>query len=173
VLTGLEPGQTYYYVFGGVPVGETEAVWSAVQTLKSHPGVGPTVMSSAILFGDMGVTIPYDYILPNGEYSQFPAAMNLQRIKDILASPDTASLASPRMLVHIGDISYARGYPFIWEWFFSQIAPVSSQVAYMVGIGNHEFDYKGSGEQWVPSWAPYGTDSGGECGWSFFLMYSR
>ena len=36
-----------------------------------------------------------------------------------------------------GDISYARGIAFVWEWFMEQISPVASQVAYMVGIGNH------------------------------------
>ncbi len=63
---------------------------------------------------------------------------------------------APTQAIHIGDISYARGYSYIWEYFMnqvwvlmmelllfgnslllSQIAPLASSVPYMVGIGNH------------------------------------
>ena len=41
-------------------------------------------------------------------------------------------------LLHIGDISYARGISAVWDGFMTQIQPTSARVPYMVGIGNHE-----------------------------------
>jgi len=66
------------------------------------------------------------------------------------------------MVLHIGDISYARGYAFLWDYFFHNIEPVASAVPYMVCIGNHEYDYYG--QPFAPSWSNYNSDSGGECG---------
>ncbi len=48
--------------------------------------------------------------------------MNIQEIEVLLQQVDTDERASPRMLIHIGDISYARGLPYTWEWFFQQVS---------------------------------------------------
>jgi len=62
------------------------------------------------------------------------------------------------LLVHIGDISYARGYCSQWDNFFSQISPIAHAMPWMTCSGNHERDFPSSGDL-------YGsTDSGGECG---------
>ncbi|KAM0862339.1 hypothetical protein ACQ4PT_045332 [Festuca glaucescens] len=62
------------------------------------------------------------------------------------------------MVVHIGDICYANGYLSQWDQFTSQIEPIASTVPYMIGSGNHERDWPGTGSF-------YGNrDSGGECG---------
>ena len=61
------------------------------------------------------------------------------------------------LALHIGDIAYSTGYMSKWENLMHQIEPVSQRIPYMVGLGNHERDYPGTG-------TIGGTDSGGECG---------
>jgi len=76
------------------------------------------------------------------------------------------------LVLHIGDISYAVGYGYLWEVYGSEIEPVSSIAPYMIGVGNHEYDHTGTGGNdpsgatgngWHPAWGNYGDDSGGEC----------
>ena len=40
-----------------------------------------------------------------------------------------------------------------WEQFMMAIEPISTQVAYMVGIGNHEYDYLA--QPFRPWWSNY------------------
>merc|ERR1711871_834807 len=64
----------------------------------------------------------------------------------------------PSMVLHNGDLSYAMGYAHLWDLFFDLIEPLSSKIAWMVSVGNHERDSPKSGNV-------YGsTDSSGECG---------
>jgi acid phosphatase type 7 len=56
-------------------------------------------------------------------------------------------------LLHIGDISYARGIGALWDAFMTQIQPIAARVPYMTGIGNHEYDHKTGGDN-DPSHAP-------------------
>ena len=134
VLTGLLPGTTYYYQFGGMASGSGEIYTSAVNYFKSHPGVGASIVTSTIIYGDLGVTLPYDDNPSSSSY--YPAEMCMKLISAVVDQPDGAT-PSPRLAIHIGDISYARGYPVVWEWFLQQISVVSANIAYMVGIGNH------------------------------------
>ncbi len=53
-------------------------------------------------------------------------------------------------LLHIGDISYARGVGALWDAFMTQIQPIAARVPYMTGIGNHEYDHETGGECAVP-----------------------
>ena len=71
-----------------------------------------------------------------------------------------SDLEGPLNIVHIGDVSYARGYGIFWEYFMNQIAPFASKIPYMIGIGNHEYDWPT--QPFRPPWSKYGTDSGGE-----------
>jgi len=48
-----------------------------------------------------------------------------------------------RMVMHVGDLSYADGTPSAWPTFMDLIEPVAKRVPYMIAIGNHEFDYSG------------------------------
>lgn len=64
----------------------------------------------------------------------------------------------PDVLVHVGDVSYATGYESEWLRFGRQIEPIAARVPWMVGLGNHERDFPGSGSNFT------GEDSGGECG---------
>jgi acid phosphatase type 7 len=41
----------------------------------------------------------------------------------------------------IGDIAYARGHASLWEYFMEFIQPLASKLPFMVGIGNHEYDW--------------------------------
>ncbi|CAF1639430.1 unnamed protein product [Adineta ricciae] len=76
-------------------------------------------------------------------------------------------------ILHIGDVSYARGVGALWDAFMSQIEATTSRVPYMVGIGNHEYDHVTGGDKdpsgapgpggFRPEWGNYGYDSGGEC----------
>nr|POE78265.1 putative inactive purple acid phosphatase 2 [Quercus suber] len=87
-------------------------------------------------------------------------------LRDIEALSD-----KPAFISHIGDISYARGYSWSWDHFFTQIEPVASKVAYHVCIGNHEYDWPS--HPWRPKWSVgiYGKDGGGECGVPFSFRF--
>lgn len=77
------------------------------------------------------------------------------------------------LVLHVGDISYANGVVKIWDTFMRYIEPYASMVPYMIGIGNHEYDYKtgreksrkqkrhtdasGSEEPYDPDWGNYGA----------------
>ena len=84
-----------------------------------------------------------------------------------------------RFIFHAGDISYARGWGYIWEQWGAMIEPYATLAPYMVGIGNHEYDHTAGGigrdpsgiataGGWKPSWFNGGQDSGGECGVPMF-----
>jgi hypothetical protein len=64
----------------------------------------------------------------------------------------------PSTVFVIGDVAYARGYAYLWEFFMAGIQPVAATVPWMVGVGNHEYDY--IGQPWKPSWSDFNTDSG-------------
>ncbi|XP_038982102.1 probable inactive purple acid phosphatase 27 [Phoenix dactylifera] len=88
----------------------------------------------------------------SNEYNNFqPGSLNTtyQLIKD---------LNNVDMVINIGDICYANGYISQWDQFTSKIEPIVSVVPYMIGSGNHERDWPGTGSF-------YGNkDSGGVCG---------
>ena len=64
-------------------------------------------------------------------------------------------------IVHVGDLSYARGYAAVWETWMDLIEPLSSRAPYMAGMGNHECNWPT--DAWRPEWSDMGEDSGGEC----------
>ncbi|EEY56348.1 calcineurin-like phosphoesterase, putative [Phytophthora infestans T30-4] len=80
-------------------------------------------------------------------------------------------------LIHIGDISYAKGKSYRWDQYGAVVQSVASRLPYMVGVGNHEYDYIDNGEGhdlsgkeaalsngWHPDGGNFGDDSHGECG---------
>lgn len=87
-------------------------------------------------------------------------------LRDIEALGD-----KPMFVSHIGDISYARGFSWIWDEFFNQIEPIASHIPYHVCIGNHEYDWPS--QPWRPDWSYsiYGKDGGGECGIPYSLRF--
>ena len=117
----------------------------------------------AFLFGDMGTATPYSTFLRTQEES---IATMKWILRDIEALGD-----KPAFISHIGDISYARGYSWLWDHFFTQIEPVASKVAYHVCVGNHEYNWPS--QPWRPEWSvgSYGKDGGGECGVPYSLKF--
>ena len=84
-------------------------------------------------------------------------------------------------VLHPGDLGYAMGVGIVWDvWGELALQPVGSRAAYMVTVGNHEYDHTGftgndpSGAApggWHPQqgpkpekWGNMGDDSLGECG---------
>jgi hypothetical protein len=65
------------------------------------------------------------------------------------------------LLLHYGDISYARGIASMWDQYFYQYQEVFKAHAYMTTPGNHEILWPGSGSRFDSIGS---TDSGGECG---------
>lgn len=142
-------------------VGSDSGGWS-----KTYNFVSPIRNSTetiAFLFGDMGTYTPYSTFVRIQEES-------ISTIKWI--NRDIEAIGNkPALISHIGDISYARGYSWLWDNFFNQIEPVASKVPYHVCIGNHEYDWPL--QPWRPDWstAVYGTDGGGECGVPYSLRF--
>ncbi|KAG1347799.1 Nucleotide pyrophosphatase/phosphodiesterase [Cocos nucifera] len=123
-------------------------IWSWSYSFKTSPYPGQDSLQRVVIFGDMGKAEADG----SNEYNNFqPGSLNTtyQLIKD---------LNNIDLVIHIGDICYANGYISQWDQFTSQIEPIASVVPYMIGSGNHERDWPGTGSF-------YGNkDSGGECG---------
>ncbi|KAL1551110.1 putative inactive purple acid phosphatase 9 [Salvia divinorum] len=154
VMLGLKDGKRYFY-----QVGSDSGGWSTMYTFVSP--VKDSSETIAFLFGDMGTATPYSTYVRIQEES-------ISTIKWI--SRDLEAIGDkPSLISHIGDISYARGYSWLWDNFFYQIEPVASKVPYMVCIGNHEYDWLL--QPWKPDWSNvvYGKDGGGECGVPYSL----
>ncbi|KAL5553678.1 hypothetical protein UlMin_041079 [Ulmus minor] len=156
VMTNLKKGVRYYY-----QVGDDSKGWSKTLSFVSqNPDSDETI---AFMFGDMGAATPYRTF----ERTQDESITTMKWIlRDIEALGD-----KPAFVSHIGDISYARGYSWLWDEFFALIEPVASKVPYHVCIGNHEYDWPL--QPWKPDWSMYlyGTDGGGECGVPYSLKF--
>ncbi|KAL5987316.1 hypothetical protein ACLOJK_038481 [Asimina triloba] len=142
-------------------VGSDSGGWSPTQSFMSHGNSEETI---AFLFGDMGTTAPYSTFLRLQEESKLTVKWILRDIEDLGDKPALVS--------HIGDISYARGYAWLWDTFFMQIEPIASRVPYHVCIGNHEYDWPL--QPWKPDWSfsVFHKDGGGECGVPYSLRFN-
>ncbi|KAH9331987.1 hypothetical protein KI387_004095, partial [Taxus chinensis] len=156
VLLRLKPGNRYFY-----EVGSSEGGWSSIRSFISpNKELDETI---AFVFGDMGTSVPYRTFHWTQEESKLTVKWLLRDLEELGDKP--------AFLSHIGDLSYARGYAWLWDSFFSQIEPLASKYPYHVCIGNHEYDWPL--QPWKPSWASsvYGTDGGGECGVPYSLKF--
>nr|CAD1841238.1 unnamed protein product [Ananas comosus var. bracteatus] len=157
VMSNLEKGKRYYYT-----VGSDSGGWSAIRSFISRDNNSNETI--AFLFGDMGTYVPYSTFYRTQDESKSTVKWIL---RDIEALGD-----KPAFISHIGDISYARGYAWIWDEFFNQIEPIASAVPYHVCIGNHEYDWPA--QPWRPWWSLYGVygkDGGGECGVPYSVRF--
>jgi hypothetical protein len=130
LLGDLLPSTTYYY-----RVGTDEHGWSTIYSFTNRPATKDEAVY-LIAYGDMGLS-PVE-----------PGAKStIDRV--------TARVMSSNItcLLHIGDISYARGTGALWDAFMTQVQPIAAVVPYMVGIGNHEYDHVEGGDK-DPSGAP-------------------
>ncbi|CAH9128938.1 unnamed protein product [Cuscuta epithymum] len=157
VMVNLKDGRKYFY-----QVGSDTRGWSNIYSFVSPDRNSKETI--AFLFGDMGTSTPYNTFLRTQEESNSTIRWI---IRDIQAVGD-----KPAMISHVGDISYARGYSWLWDTFFNQIEPIASMVPYHVCIGNHEYDWPT--QPWRPDWAVpiYKQDSGGECGVPYSLRFN-
>ncbi|RCV32180.1 hypothetical protein SETIT_6G237200v2 [Setaria italica] len=157
VMKGLQPGRRYSY-----KVGSDSEGWSETYSFISRDTEADETV--AFLFGDLGTYVPYN------TYFQTPLE-SLSTVKWILR--DLEALGDkPAIISHIGDISYAKGYAWLWDHFFEQIEPIAANTPYHVCIGNHEYDWPS--QPWKPSWAANiynGKDSGGECGIPYSIKF--
>ena len=144
VMTGLRPGQRYFYRYGDPAARE----WSEEASFLAPPDRGPGSTVRLLAVADLGQA-EVDGSL---EVSQTQAALGT-------AARLAAEAATGRFnaLLHNGDVSYARGFSSQWDVFWDQMAPVATAMPYMTAIGNHERDWPGTG-------SAGGWDSGGECG---------
>lgn len=156
VMKGLEKGKRYYY-----QVGSDARGWSPVHSFISRDSDANETI--AFLFGDMGTAVPYATFYRTQDESRSTVKWILRDIESLGDKPAFVS--------HIGDISYARGFSWMWDEFFNQIEPIASRLPYHVCIGNHEYDWPL--QPWKPLWASnvYGTDGGGECGIPYSLRF--
>merc|ERR1711871_1116309 len=130
-------GMVYYRV------GSKESGWSDVKSFSTLP-VGSQV--KMLLTADVGAT----EIDGTHYHWEEPNASSTYRLM-------SGDISNSYIALHVGDIAYSTGYMSKWENLMHQIEPVSQRIPYMVGLGNHERDYPGTG-------TIGGTDSGGECG---------
>jgi hypothetical protein len=147
VLEGLEPGTQYYYV-----VGDEDHGFSSEASFRAAPPVGPSTHVKVLALADLGQA-EQDGSMESEEYTH----NSLNTTNRIIA--ELQSGTGYQLLVHPGDISYARGYATQWDNYHHQLEPIISTLPYMTQHGNHERDYPNSGDRF--GWA---YDSGGECG---------
>jgi hypothetical protein len=130
LLEDLRPSTTYYY-----RVGTDEHGWSDVYSFTNRPDNKEEEVY-IIAYGDLGLA---------------PVAPGAKSTIDRVTARVTSTNVT--CLLHIGDISYARGVGALWDAFMTQIQPIAAHVPYMVGIGNHEYDHETGGDK-DPSGAP-------------------
>ncbi|KAG7380256.1 hypothetical protein PHYPSEUDO_007608 [Phytophthora pseudosyringae] len=199
VMAQLIPGEKYIYRLGsatGVSSSELGFTFPVALRNRSADDQRP---QGFFVFGDLGTGVlqkptaelDFDDSHPGRHFTSLDMVSRLakwgdertvmERIRQDLdeAARDDASADTPdyTALVHIGDISYAKGSTYLWDQYGAVVQSVASRLPYMVGIGNHEYDYIVNGEGhdlsgseaalsngWHPDGANFGDDSHGECG---------
>jgi len=154
VMDDLIPGETYYYRYGDPPYsdssskGDGGSAWSNEAQFSAPKPAGPEHSVRILAVADLGQAEADGSL----EVSQMQASLiTTKRLREELDA------GAYDLLVHNGDISYARGYSTQWDVYWDQLSGVVTRVPYMTSIGNHERDWPGTG-------SAGGSDSGGECG---------
>ncbi|GIL96226.1 hypothetical protein Vretimale_2087 [Volvox reticuliferus] len=146
LMSGLKPATRFYYRVGDPNGG---GGWSQEFSFLSSPDAFPDTTVYILAVADMGQA-EADGSLEGSE--MMPSRNTTRRMaQDATSTPYS-------LLLHLGDISYARGYSTQWDNFMHQIEPLAAHMPYMVAPGNHERDWPGSGDFFGVQ------DSGGECG---------
>jgi hypothetical protein len=180
LMVNLQRDTTYFY-----QVSSANGVWSKIFKFKIPPKSGqvpsdPIEPHSFFVFGDLGQSILrksrnrkrtftsiYMESIPSKSNDTVIASIE----KDLMAPNGSSYLA----VLHVGDLSYAKGRQYIWDQFGPLIEPIASSLPYMVALGNHEYDYMSGGEGkdlsgagktngFHPPEGNYKNDSNGECG---------
>jgi len=163
-MKGLNPRTRYYYRFG------QDNIWSEEYSFVTPPEAGDADNFKFVMYGDHGAVGCF------GSHGGCPGATGT------VAWVANEIKNDANLILHIGDISYAVGYGYLWEVYGTEIEEIATAAPYMVGVGNHEYDHTGTGGHdpsgatgsgFHPSWGNYGDDSGGECSvplWHRFSM---
>ncbi|PSC73699.1 inactive purple acid phosphatase 27 [Micractinium conductrix] len=151
VMGGLQPLTAYYYQYGDKELG-----WSEVESFVSPPATGPGASVTLLAVADLG----------QAEEDGSMGASEMLASKATTACLAAEVAAGAQLLVHNGDISYARGFGSLWDRFFDQLAPTVRRVPYMTAVGNHERDWPASGDRFPLDQPVF--DSGGECGIPYY-----
>jgi len=162
---------------------ELQAILSSFSTqtysFESSYFPGPDDEVAFFAFGDLGIGTPYmtkKELQPPAVETMNNMLQDLKELRSLIFNdprPENCNCTEfkripPSMVLHIGDISYARGFAYLWELFMQGIEPIASTIPWMISVGNHEIDWPTM--PWHPTWSDMGNDSGGECGWP---TYSR
>jgi hypothetical protein len=164
-VSGLTPGQHYYY-----RVGEANGHISGVRRFRAMQAPSPTANLSVIYFADAGAGFTSRSFSGSASHNAVPVAP--------ADSPEgavhvwDAAKADPLtpnddLAIMNGDISYARGWPFVWELFANETEDIFGVVPVLASIGNHEYDYAHN-----PFTPCNGPDSGGEAGIPTFRRFN-
>jgi hypothetical protein len=159
VLSNLPPNRRIYYQCGNAFNESQDEEWSDENSFRSFPDDGQhSNMSVTILaIADLGQAEVDGSLEMSEMTSSLLTTRALKRHVD-----DLVSTQSHALLLHNGDISYARGYGTQWDTFWHQLSAIVTRIFFMTAIGNHERDWPDSGDRF-PSGLGY-KDSGGECG---------
>jgi hypothetical protein len=144
VMTNLQPGQKYYYQFGSSQHG-----LSTLFSFIAPPKADAHTPVKFVFFGDMGTCC----MLP------YPAGGSITTANKIVSD---IQQWGAQLTILGGDMSYARGFSYLWSQFQNQMQPIATRVPMQVSFGNHETLTPGS--NWEPSFYHYGNDGGGEGG---------
>jgi hypothetical protein len=132
VLSDLQPQTAYYYQFGDDTPGA--GGWSSERRFVSSPAAGPDASFSMYAFGDLGQD-QLDGTLNWSDGDDFQPSRNTTL--SMLQSFDMSNDGTFGLVLHIGDIAYARGYASEWPNFFDQVEPLADALPWLVTDGNH------------------------------------
>jgi hypothetical protein len=163
VMSGLVPGRTYWYVVGDAgdndsssgkapppPPPPEDSVRSPEASFVAPPSGSSSSSSSSrvrvLVTADMGQAEP-DGWSQTPDYTRSASVRTARALAaevERATTATTTSSSSPppfSLLLHAGDVSYARGYVSLWAAFHDLVEPVASRLPYMLAPGNHEIDW--------------------------------
>ncbi len=148
-------GEKIYYKFGDLDTNNFSEEYNFI--VPAYPG--KQTKTTAIAFDDLGRGSLDDSYTWN-EYGK-PAIYTAMSVANRINQGDID------VVFHGGDISYARGYMAVWNFYLDMISPITSKTLYLTSVGNHETDW--------PNTSSYynGTDSGGECSIPTMKLYPQ
>lgn len=153
------PGTKVFYSFGAAAAPEGDLARSATYAFKSPRQPGDSTPFSILVTADAGIGRPSPEEMGGATDNDPPVngadAVFAAMLRDGPLSPHSTD----EFLLVNGDISYARGWPWIWERYFDMVQPLATALPFLTAVGNHEIDTSANSLKLAS-----GHDSGGECG---------
>jgi hypothetical protein len=148
-------GKKIHYKFGDLDTNN----FSGEYEFKIPTYPGQKTKTTVIAFDDLGRGSLDDSYTWN-EYGK-PA------IYTAMSAANRINQGGIDAVFHGGDISYARGYMAVWNFYLDMMTPITSKTLYLTSVGNHETDWPGTSSYYN------GTDSGGECSVPTIKLYPQ